>query len=91
LLASCGSNPPVETEQRAIAVGSAVCEREWRRSYSSLNFKVLDWQARFYNGDRWMVWVDGTDNSRLEVIVAKADGETSACAIYGKFVSKNAN
>src|SRR5215475_7561514 len=88
LLGGCGRNP-VETDEQAIAAGSAVCAREWRRSYPTLDFAALDWKARFYHGDRWMVWVDGPGNSRLEVIVPKSGEPVSSCAIYGHFANRN--
>jgi hypothetical protein len=88
LLGGCGRTP-VETDEQAIAAGSAVCAREWRRSYPTLDFAALDWKARFYHGDRWTVWVEGADNSRLEVIVPRSSEPVSSCAIYGHFANRN--
>jgi hypothetical protein len=88
LLGGCGRNP-VETDGQAIAAGSAVCAREWRRSYPTLDFTALDWKARFYHDDRWMVWVDGPDNSRLEVIVPKSGEAVSSRAIYEHFANRS--
>ena len=87
----CWHGPPIETSKQAIALGIAACDRDWGVRYSriGINLKVLIWKARFYNGDRWDVWVVGTHGSKpgkLEVIVPKSGDAPSACAIYGNFI-----
>jgi hypothetical protein len=80
LLARCNPVAPIETSRQAIAIGSTACAHSW-----GVDFMTLDWRARFFNGDRWDVWVDGEKGTKLDIIVYRT-GETSACAMYGKFV-----